>query len=120
MRMDKKKTIEELKKFLSNIQKSRGTTGFKIEGKGNIVAYNYAEGFDIGYEISGDDNIAIHNEAHGPNYEKILENYHYLIAELDRPNTEQSRVREFYGELKSWGPTIATVVLKILEKTGIL
>jgi hypothetical protein len=118
--MDKKKAVEELKKFLSNLQKSSGTTGFKIEGKRNIAVNNYAEGFDTGFDISGEDNIAIHNEAQGPNHEKIIEKYHYLIAELDRPNTEQSKVKKIYEELKSWGPSIATVVLKILEKSGIL
>lgn len=118
--MNKKKAIEELKKFLSNIQKNKGTTGFKIEGKDNIIAYNYAEGFDTGFDISGDENIAIYNEAQGPNYEKIVEIGYYLVAELDRPNTEPSRIRKFYEELKHWGPTIANVVLRILEKAGVL
>jgi len=118
--MDKNKAIEELKKFLSNIQRYRGTTGFKIVGKGNIIAYNYAEGFDTGFDISGEDNIAIHNEAQGPNYEKIVETGYYLVAELDRPNTERSRIKKFYEEIKHWAPTIATVVLKVLEKNGIL
>jgi len=118
--MNKKKAIEELKTFLSNIQKSKGTTGFKIVGKENIIVYNYAEGFDTGFDIGGEKNIAIYNEAQGPNYEKMVENYHYLLAELDRPSTERSRIKKFYEELKHWGPTIANVVFRILEKNGIL
>lgn len=115
----KEKAIDELKVFLSNIEKIKGITGFKISGKGNIIIGNYAEGFDIGFDISGDENIAIDNEAHGPNYGKIIEKYHYLLSELDRPNPESSKIRKLSEELKYWGPTIAKVALKILEKYSI-
>lgn len=117
--MEKKKALEELKQFLANILKGM-STGFRIKGKGNILSNNYAEGFDVGYDITGDDNILIDNEANGPNNEQIVESLHYIMAELDRKNTDRSRLKKIYDELKDWAPTIALVVLKILTKYKIL
>lgn len=117
--LEKKKALEELKQFWTNLQKP-SRVGFRIEGKGNILYNNYAEGFDVGYDITGDDNILIDNEANGPNKEQIAKSYHYIMAEIDRENTDRSRLQKIYGELKDWAPTIALVVLKILTKFNIL
>jgi len=116
--MNKRKAIKDLNKFRSVIQ-SYQTTGIRIKGNRNILVDAKAEGFDIGIEINGDQNIAIKTEAIGPNSDKTMEKYTYILGELDRDKTDVSRIRQLYEEIKSWSPTIAQIIINILTKNQV-